>query len=125
MRKILAIAAMAACCIGCTNDNKITIENDSQTAVYFNFRAQIYTIYSGEIKDVPDEIPNGTYDVNIGIEKPPEATTWGVSPEGASFTFQKKSTKYRAQFGSTLVAGVYSVKWNYTSTDNKGSVTSP
>lgn len=124
MRKLLAIAAAAMSLIGCSNDNQIVIRNDAFEPISFNFRAAEYVIKADTTITIGD-IPNGTYEANIGIWVPGDATSYSVSPAGATFTFQKESTKYLASFGSAYVAGVYAVTWNWTSTDSKGSVTGP
>ena len=127
MRKILAVVAAAMCCIGCANNNAIIVDNNAAGAIDFNFRAQIYTINPGESKPLPTDIPNGTYEINIGIVDPYNTKTWSVSPAGASFNFSRNNTKYRAEFGSSYdpTASNYAVTWNFTSTDNKASVTGP
>lgn len=122
MRKILAVAGSLLFLIGCANNNQIQINNNAEASVLFNFRAHEYWIASGGTQTI-SEIPNGSYEANIGTEIPQGAASWSISPDGATFTFQKESTKYLASFGSALSGGAYSVTWNYTSSDSKGSVT--
>jgi hypothetical protein len=124
MRKILAVAGSLLFFIGCANDNQIQINNNAGASVLFNFRAHEYWVTSGGTQTI-SEIPNGTYEVNVGTELPLGTTSSSVSPGGTTFTFEKKSTKYLASFGSTFTNGVYAVTWNFTSTDSKGSVTAP
>jgi hypothetical protein len=125
MWKKMTLLAAAMWCIGCVNNNSITIENYAAGAIDFSFRAQIYQINPGEIKQLPTDIPNGTYEINIGAGLPPGTTSFSISPGGANFIFKQNNTKYRAEFGSTWSSGTYTVTWNYTSTDDKGTVTGP
>lgn len=127
MWKKLAVATAAAmCCIGCANNNSIIVDNHAEGAIDFNFRAQIFTVNPGESKPLPTDIPNGTYEINIGIFNPYYPKPFSLTPNGASFNFVRNNTKYRAEFGSSYDGSTYAVTWNYTSTDNKsGGVTNP
>jgi hypothetical protein len=126
MWKLLTISVALMALIGCSNDNQITIDNSAEEAITFNFRAVAKEVGPNSTEVIQD-IPNGTYAVTLGISIPPTATSWSISPSSGSLTFAKKSTKIRAAFGSTLVNGVYTVTWNYSSTDPTGipSPTSP
>ncbi|HUI92389.1 MAG TPA: hypothetical protein VLX68_09110 [Chitinivibrionales bacterium] len=122
MWKKIAATTAALCCIGCVNNNSITVDNNASEAIDFNFRAQIFTINAGESKPLPTDIPNGTYEVNLGTYVPQGTKTWTITPQAASFTFLKNNTKYRCEFGSSFDGSTYAVTWNYTSTDSVSSV---
>jgi hypothetical protein len=125
MRKIVAVACALLALAGCSNDNQIIINNDAQETITFNFRA-VQTEVSPGSSSVIQDIPNGTYTVSLGTYIPAGTTTWSITPSGGEFTFEKKSTKIRAAFGSTFSGGTYAVTWNYSSTDPVGtSPTSP
>ena len=126
MWKKIAVVATIMCCIGCVNNNAIVVDNNAEGAIDFNFRAQIFTIKPGESKQLPTDIPNGTYEINIGVFNPYYPKPTSVAPNGASFDFFRNNTKYRVEFGSSYDGSTYAVTWNYTSTDNKsGGVTNP
>jgi len=128
MRNLIILLTVIVSLMGCSNDNQITIINDAQAPVSFNFRANETVVPSGQQSTIKD-IPNGSYDVAIGINLPAGTTSSSVSPTSATFTFNRKSTKIAATFGSTFIDGAYTVTWNYSSTDpitsTATSITSP
>jgi outer membrane receptor for ferric coprogen and ferric-rhodotorulic acid len=122
MWKILAIAAAMVSLVGCSNDNQISIVNNAQGDIMFNFRAQETNVASGHSATIKD-IPNGTYDYATTYGVPAGATSWSVSGDAGagSLTFNKKETRQLLIFSSTLSGGAYTLYANITSSESSGS----
>jgi hypothetical protein len=117
MKRIVAIFAFLMFLAGCTNDNKITINNLAEDYIYFNFRAQKYTLASQETIVITD-IPNGTFAYGASAELPSNATSGSFEGNASDgiLTFEKKRTQILMIYGSMLTAGgAYSVNLNTTS----------
>lgn len=124
MKKMVTVLALAIFFCGCSNNNKLTIQNKSQGTIYLNFRATVYTIGSNPV--TLTDIPNGTYNYNTTFELPSGVTSWSASgtAAGGQMTFDKKNTQILLLYSSTLLAGVYTIYVNESSSDPT-SVTSP
>ena len=130
MKKIVALFAFLVFFTGCSNDNKITINNMAADNIYFNFRAKKYTITTDETIVITD-IPNGSYMYATTYQIPSGATSWSIDGAAASgsLTFQKKDTQVLLLYASTTTeAGAYNVNVNSTSTistTTTASITGP
>ncbi len=120
MKKIFCLFAFLISCIGCSNDNKITINNLADGAIYFNFRAKQYTVPTQETVVISD-IPNGSYSYGTTVEIPRNALSWSLDGTASDGTlkFEKMSTQILLLYGSTLTPdGAYSVNLNTTSSQS-------
>ncbi|HMD68304.1 MAG TPA: hypothetical protein VKF42_05435 [Chitinivibrionales bacterium] len=123
MQKVLVMAAVLFSLIGCSNNNKITIVNDAQAPIYFNFRANETTVASGASMTIKN-IPNGTYSYNTSFELPDNqvtSTTISGNAGAGSLRFSQENTNQLLIFSSTYLTGVYTVYLNATSTDSSGA----
>jgi hypothetical protein len=125
MKKIIGLIALSIALYGCSNDNKLTINNQASESIFINFRASVITIAPGGTQTVTD-IPNGGYNYNTTFEIPSNITSWSASGSAASgqLTFDKKNTQILLLYSSTTLAGVYTAYVNESSSDPV-SVTSP
>ena len=125
MIKIFTALAVIITLWGCSNDNKITIQNLAQETIYLNFRASLDSVFSGGTITLT-EIPNGTYLYNTTYRLPFGATSSSSSGDaaGGQLTFDKKITKILMLYSSTFMAGVYTLMVNITSSEPINS-TSP
>jgi hypothetical protein len=125
MKKIVLMFAMLCSLWGCSNDNKLSIQNLAQETIYVNFRASVIPVQSNTTRTLTD-IPNGTYDYNTTYTLPAGATSASSSGDAASgqMSFDKKNTQVLLLYSSTLLAGVYTLYVNESSTDPV-STTSP
>jgi hypothetical protein len=121
MKFLLATAAVIWLA-GCANDNKITIVNNAQEDIMFNFRATVTTVAAGTTAPITN-IPNGSYEYNTTYGVPAEATSWSVSGAagGGSLSFDLNQTHHLLIYSSRLSAGAYTLYVNATSSDSTGS----
>jgi hypothetical protein len=118
MKKYLTALALLIALWGCSNDNALTIQNKSDGTIYVNFRASIDSVYSHDTRKFTD-IPNGSYNYNTTFQIPSNATSWAASGAAASgqMTFNNKGTQILLLYSSTLLAGVYTIYVNESSSD--------
>jgi hypothetical protein len=121
MRKILAVAAVVWCIVGCTNDNKLVIQNDADVDINVNFRATATLVPAHTPQTIPD-IPNGTYTYDISVPPVTGATIASV-PGSGSIEFQKKATKWLFILSSTVSDNVYSITLSKSTSDDASSTT--
>jgi uncharacterized lipoprotein NlpE involved in copper resistance len=128
MIKIFTALAVIITLWGCSNDNKITIQNLATNPIYLNFRAQIYTVPGmndkGQAGTIPPitEIPNGTFDYKTMWDVPSNLTI-SIAPEAdGELTFNHKSTSILMQYGSAATATQYITSLTVTSSDSKNPV---
>ncbi len=123
MRKVLAAGAVLFSLIGCTNNNQITIVNDAQESIMFNFRATEYDVESGASETIKN-VPNGVYAYNTTYTLPAATTSFSVagSAGSGSLTFDREQTHQLLIYSSTLINGAYTLYVNQTSTDTVGAV---
>ncbi len=118
MKKIAVLFAVLAVVVGCSNDNKITLNNISGGTIYFNFLAVGYEIGVDSTQIIPD-IPNGTYTYATTFGIPSGAKTISVIGTAASgeLAFEKKDTQVRIIYsGYVTQDSVYQVGATITST---------
>jgi hypothetical protein len=126
MRKALAMAAVLFSLVGCSNDNQIEIDNISQGAIYFNFRAN-QTYVPKDSSRIIKDIPNGSYTYNTTFELPDGAVTWTVAGNAGSgsLRFSKELSRHLLIYSATLdKTGLYTLYVNETSSDSTGGATS-
>jgi hypothetical protein len=128
MKKIAVLFAVVAVFAGCSNDNKITLNNISDGPIYFNFRATRYIIDVDETESISD-IPNGTYTYATTFGIPAGAKTYSIegTAGAGSLIFDKKDTQILLIYSATLSdAGEYKVGATMTSSRSiSSSPTSP
>jgi hypothetical protein len=125
MKKMLAIIGFLMVLVGCSNNNKITLNNMWLYDIEFNFRAQQYTIRSQTTRVITD-IPNGTYQYGTSITAPDNLQN--VSADGNVFNgnlaFQKMNTEVLMLFGYTTEGAGYHVNVNISTNTSSTSSTS-
>jgi hypothetical protein len=128
MKQIVTALILFAFLFGCSNDNKITINNLASGNIYINFMAKKYTITPSATVTVTD-IPNGTYTYATTYEIPYYAKTWSIESNAASgnLIFEKKDTQILMLYASTISTdSTYEVNMSVTSTrSTSSSPTSP
>jgi methyltransferase-like protein len=125
MKKIVAVFVLFLFLAGCSNDNKITLNNLSEGPIYFNYRAKHYIIDINGTKTI-EEIPNGVYTYATTYGIPSSATSATVSGNAASgsVTFEKENTQILLIYSATIFNGAYTLGATMTSSGS-GGVTSP
>jgi len=125
MKKIVLAFAMLMSLWGCSNDNKLTIQNMAQCPIYINFLGTVDSVFSGESYPV-NNIPNGTYQYSTTYAIPNNVTSSSVSGDAASgqLIFEKNNTKVLLLYSSTTLTGVYTLSATQSSSDPV-SATSP
>ncbi len=128
MKKVLIAVLGFLCLMGCANDNKITIVNNAQEEIMFNFRATETDVPAGVTRDIPN-IPNGTFEYATTYVLPPGTTSSSTAGNagGGNLTFDLNQTHQRLIYASTFVAGTYTLNVNATSSSSTSSTstTSP
>jgi hypothetical protein len=129
MRNILTLTAAALLLFGCTNDNKIEIQNIAEYQIYVNFRANIYEV-PGISTEGPDGgkltisgVPNGTYQYKTMWYTPDELNL-SIAPAAESdgnLTFEKQSTRVLMQYGSATLGSQYYGSLSITTTNSAGN----
>ena len=123
MKQIITALILLTFLIGCSNNNKITINNLAADNIYINFMAKKYTIASEATVTVTD-VPNGSYEYATTYQIPSGAKSWSIdgSAAGGNLTFEKKDTQILMLYASTLSPeGKYAVNMSVTSTRSTGS----
>ena len=110
--------------ISCSSSisNNISFNNQTQGALYINFRGQIITVQAGQTSNV-GKIPQGTYDYATTFSVPASATS--ASSQGnltGTFTVSA-NTKILLYYTSTLINGAYTVYVTISNSDNQGTGT--
>ena len=125
MKKKAALFAFLVFFVGCSNDNKITINNLSDGRIYFNFRATQYIIGIDSMRTI-DEIPNGVYTYATTYITPSSVTSATVSGNAVpgSVTFEKENTQILLIYSATTFNGAYTLEATMTSSGS-GGVNSP
>jgi uncharacterized lipoprotein NlpE involved in copper resistance len=126
MKKIITLFGSLLVLAGCSNDNKIVINNLADGNIYFNFRAQQYEIASDQSVTIAD-IPNGTYVYATTYQIPSGAKTWSITGDAASgsLMFDKKSTRILLLYASTMDQnGAYNVNVTWSTTNSSTSTAS-
>ena len=107
MKKVLVLAVLVATLLGCS-ENKLTVENRSDFAVYLNFRAEDHYVARRTDATAPNSItvttiPNGTYTYNT-IYVVNDDSKEVVPGEGLAgeMTFQRSDTEILLIYGSTV-----------------------
>ncbi|MBD3322667.1 MAG: hypothetical protein GF350_16315 [Chitinivibrionales bacterium] len=124
MKKSLFYIFAAVLLAGCT-ENKITIENDTTEQVYFNFRANTYAVAANTVREVSDEIPNGTYAYGSG-HKPSTSTGIPInSGSGLSgtMTFNRHKTEQYILYWASFDSTEYTVNAVVSTSDPLSTVT--
>jgi hypothetical protein len=113
-------------CIGCSNNNKITINNLTIEPIHINFMAVDHFVDAGASLTV-NEIPNGTYTYTTTYGYPPEAKSATASGDAASgsLLFEKKDTQILLLYGYSYFDGAYVLNATMSSTRSSTSPTSP
>jgi hypothetical protein len=122
MYRLLFYFLISLLFISCVNNNKITIINNAQEQITFNFRASQTPVASGSNVTIKD-IPNGTYLYSTIFTLPAGATSWTTSGNAGSgsLTFLRNQTTYMIIYSSTLIDGVYTLYSSVSSTDTVSS----
>jgi hypothetical protein len=124
MKKIAVLMAMVAMMAGCSNDNVISITNNTLGTVHFNFRGDVYDVAVGGPYTVVKNIPNGTYDYNVTADMPSTATSGSVTSSGdASLIFEQMLTKYSFYYSYVQSGTTYTVSETKTSSRSSSNPT--
>lgn len=126
MKKILVLVAVLASMIGCSNDNKIVIRNDTGLPISLNFRAQVKDIgaVAPNNEQTIKDIPNGTYSYNTTYTVPRAGHyTNGEGAAGGEISFEKQKTAWLFIYSSTYseADSTYTVYLNKTSSTSSTS----
>jgi|GEM_PF-1131029 hypothetical protein len=131
MKKALVVFFVMLSLAGCSNDNKIVIQNLAAYDVYVNFRAQIYDVpgtstagVNGGSRTIPS-IPNGTYQYKT-MWFVPDNSGLSISPAAESdgnLTFTSQQTKIFMQYGSITQGNSYIGSLTVTSSTSTTSST--
>ncbi len=114
------VFALALSLISCSSSvqNSISFNNQTQGALYINFRGQIVTVPAGQTSKV-EKIRQGTYDYATTFSVPASATS--ASSQGnltGTFTVNA-DTKILLYYTSTLVNGSYTVYVTISNSDSQ------
>jgi ribosomal protein L2 len=122
-KTILFVTALIL--VGCSNNNKLTINNLTMGPIHINFRAADHSIDAGTTFEISD-IPNGTYvySTTYGVPAEAKSATIDGNAAGGSLTFEKKDTQVLMLYGSTLFDGTYAVNATMSTTLSSTSPTS-
>jgi hypothetical protein len=125
MKKNAVIFFIIVTVCGCSryNDNKISIINESDSQIIFNFRASIYTVNSYGNLTIK-EIPNGTFSYGTTYGMPSTATSSSVN--GASsgdLAFNWDDTHVQIYYSSLQVDDEYTLNVSVTSDMSSADVT--
>jgi hypothetical protein len=125
MRKIGLLLIVFIFFTGCSNKNKITLNNLSGGPIYFNFMAKPDSVDAGATAVIKD-IPNGVYSYAATFGVPATATSVTISGDAAagSLTFEKENTQILFIYSSTFINFTYNVGATMTSS-NSSLTTSP
>jgi hypothetical protein len=126
MKNALVIAVVALFLSNCSKTNSVKIVNNAAEPIHFNFRAEVYSLTSGQ-QVVIEDIPNGTYDYNTTFTLPAGITKMDVQGDAGAGTlsFSYGQTEYYLLYSYVLDSANYMVYVNKTSSDKKGTVTEP
>ena len=128
MKKIVLAFAMLMSLWGCSNDNKLFIQNQALEPIQVNFLGTVITVPSDSTKSYTD-IPNGSYIYSTTYTIPANATSATISGDaaGGQLTFEKNNTKVLLLYSYTFFAGVYAVSATQSNSDpvSASSPTSP
>jgi hypothetical protein len=118
MKKIVWASAVLISLWGCSNDNKLFIQNQALEAIQVNFRGSVTIVPSDSTRSFTD-IPNGTYVYSTTSTPPPNATSSSIIGDAASgqLTFEKNNTKVLLLYSYTLLAGTYTLSATQSSSD--------
>jgi hypothetical protein len=121
MWKALSVAAAVLALAGCSNNNRIEIQNLATNPVWLNFRAQIYRIpgineagTNGGTFSI-SEIPNGTYDYKTMWDVPDGYSLTAAAEGDGNMLFDKKDTRIMMQYGSLTSGTTYITSLTITS----------
>lgn len=115
---IACIFALSLASCSSSIQNSISFNNQTQGALYINFRGQLITVPAGQTSKV-EKIRQGTYDYATTFSVPTTASS--ASSQGAltgSFTLNA-DTKILLYYTSTLINGAYTVYVTISNSDNK------
>jgi hypothetical protein len=124
--------------VGCSQDNKLHLENLAHEQVTLNFRGSSIRVPASMTgmtvtlpnSDAPDDIPNGDYEYSTTVTLPPAATKANLGEALAGvLNYSRSNTVYRIVFSSVLEAGedgevIYNVGATVSSSD-KASESTP
>ncbi len=118
MLKSAGFTMLTAICIGCSNQNQVTILNHAQEQIMFNFRAEAYTVGGRGDKVVIDDIPNGTYTYGTTYRIPAGTKTSTADANcSGTLTFSNRNTSIHFTYSSVFddSSGAYSLGTVWTS----------
>jgi len=101
MNRTVLLTLAACICLGCSG-NEVTIRNESQTTVQFQFRGEIHHLVSGDSSTIGD-IPNGTFDYSTIYEVPEGVLPGSVTTKGdlgGAMSFYNWDTKFSLAYAS-------------------------
>jgi hypothetical protein len=117
---LLLIAALF--CIGCSNNNKVSIVNIAEGQIIVNFRGDLYPVDAGSRQSITD-IANGSYPYTTTYAIP--AGKVGSASEGLSGTlvFTHSSTVHQLLYSAAGDDSTYILGATLTSNDDIGAKT--
>jgi hypothetical protein len=126
MKNTIIIAVVALFLSNCSKTNEVRIVNSASESIYFNFRAEVYPLASGQ-QILLEDIPNGTYDYNTTFGLPAGITKMEAQGDasGGTLSFSYGQTAFYLLYSSVTDSSKYMVYVNKTSSDNKNNVTEP
>ena len=126
MKKIVTLVIVIIALVGCSNNNKLTVNNLAAEGIHINFMAVEHYVESGSSKVITD-IPNGTYIFSTTYNIPPEAKSANITGEaaGGELIFEKKDTQILLLYGYTYFDGAYEVNATMSTTRSSTSPTGP
>jgi hypothetical protein len=126
MKKNAVIFFIIVTVCGCSryNDNKISIINESDSQIIFNFRASIYTVNSYGTLTIKD-IPNGTFSYETTYGVPIIAKSSSVNGNASGdLAFNWNDTHIQFYFSSKLATdSTYTLNVSVTSDMSSADVT--
>ena len=122
--KYLILSSLLIVIVGCANNNEISITNNAQKNIAFNFRSKLYNVSENggtiEIKD----IPNGNYSYSTTYTIPGNTKSHSITTDaaGGSMDFSYGESQFKLLYASTFIDSVYNVNVTISTTNSNNAI---